>query len=147
MGSKMADSEDYAVNAHAAQMLDELKEELRKSVALVEDYRRQIHQLQSRFEEASQGQEKLELQIQERDGKIDELEVERKELLRQRRELEDTSNAERAFMTEEKKRMVDQERQLRATIQRLKDTVAQKTSRGSSVTDEPKHGGCCASTI
>lgn len=148
MGSKVvSDPDDYAVNAQATQMLDELKEELRRSVALAEDYRRQIHQLQSRFDEASHEQEKLELQLHERDGKIDGLEAERKELLRQRRELEDASNAERAFMAEEKQRMVDQEHQLRSIIQRLKDTLAQRSSRSSPVTEDPKQGDYSTSTM
>ena len=73
--------EEYGINAQATQMLDELKEELRRSVALAEDYRRQIQELQSRLHDASQQQGKLEMQLHEQGERIEALEAERKDLL------------------------------------------------------------------
>jgi chromosome segregation ATPase len=125
----------------AAQMIDELKDQLRKCTAASDEYCRQIHVLRARLDEASQEQSKLEVQLHERDAKIATLEAARRELARQRRDAEQAADAEMQSALRDREEMLEQEQALRSVIQRLKESLAQqKTARSSVDLDEANSG-------
>ena len=134
------DSNEGEMSGDGAQMLDELRQQLRKSLADSETLSRQVQALQTRLEDASREQESLELQIHDKDTKIDGMTNEHRELVKQRRELQDLVEAERGSLVQERERALEQERQSRAVIQRLKESLTQKANRASLEWHEQKSG-------
>lgn len=127
------DDTELDAKAEAATLLEDLKEQLRKAEIACEGYRRQIDVLQNRLDDALKGQEKLEDQMHEVSKVVSGLELEKKDMVRQRRELEALHEAERASMLQDKEQMTAQEQELRFTIQRLKESLSQKDQRKNSL--------------
>ncbi len=138
MTSVYAESNDMTPAAH--QMMEELRDELRKSQAVSGGYARQIEALQVRLEDATHGHNNLEMRLHESYKKVESLVAEQKELVRQRRDLESVLEVERRSMAQEREHSTDQEQQLRAVIARLKETLAQKTARTTYEHQESKAG-------
>jgi predicted nucleic acid-binding Zn-ribbon protein len=96
-----------------------------------EQFQKQAQVLQSRLDEALQEQGKLEDRLHESEERLETLENEKRDALRQKREMEAIYEAERSSMTKEREDMSNREEEMQTIIQRLKDSLA-----GRSNTDE-----------
>lgn len=117
---------DEDARAQNAALIDELKEQLQKAETASEQYRKQLGVLQLRLDEAVNEQGKLEDQGHEKDSKLEALNTEIREHVRQIRDLEQNHEMERNAMLQEKEQQASREEEMQATIQRLKDSLSQK---------------------
>lgn len=120
------DPSEEEARAQNASLIEELREQLQKAETASEQYQKQLGVLQMRLDESVAEQGKLEDQAHERDNKIDTLSGEIREQARQIRDLEQSHELERNAMLQEKEQQTSREEELQATIQRLKESVAQK---------------------
>lgn len=124
-----ADPSEEEARAQNAALIEDLKEQLQKAETASEQYRKQLGVLQMRLDEAVSEQSKLEDQGHERDSKIEALNGEIRDHVRQIRDLEQAHELERNAMLQEKEQQASREEEMQATIQRLKETVSQKDMR------------------
>ncbi|PYI05075.1 M protein, serotype 2.1 precursor [Aspergillus sclerotiicarbonarius CBS 121057] len=127
---------DEEARAQNAALIDDLKEQLQKAETASEQYRKQLGVLQMRLDEAVSEQGKLEDQSHERDGKIEALNGEIREHVRQIRDLEQAHDLERNAMLQEKEQQASREEEMQATIQRLKESLAQKERANAADADK-----------
>ncbi|EER39249.1 conserved hypothetical protein [Histoplasma capsulatum var. duboisii H88] len=120
---------DDDARAQNAALIDELKEQVQKAETVSDQYRKQLGVLQLRLDEAVSEQGRLEEQAHEKDSALGALQAEVKELTRQIRDLEQAHETERIAMAKEKEQQAKREEDLESTIQRLKETIAQKEFR------------------
>ncbi|KAK2744482.1 hypothetical protein FQN55_006809 [Onygenales sp. PD_40] len=120
---------DDDARAQNAALIDELKEQVQKAETVSDQYRKQLGVLQLRLDEAVSEQGRLEEQAHERDSATNALRGEVRELTRQIRDLEQAHETERTAMTQDKELQAKREEDLQSTIQRLKETIAQKEIR------------------
>lgn len=99
-----------------------------------------------RLDEAISEQSKLEDQAHERDSRIEALNNEIRDQGRQIRDLEQNHESERNAMLQEKEQHTSREEEMQATIQRLKDSVAQKDMRMNSEGDRHQVSRSCKTT-
>ena len=116
--------------AEAAAVIDDLRERLQKAEIAAEEAQKQHAVTQARLDETSKEHNSIEESMHEQEERLEQLEVEKKESIRQRREFEAIYEAERAQSMKEKEELQVREEELRDTIQRLKETMAQKEMRG-----------------
>lgn len=116
--------------AETAAVIDDLRERLQKSETSLDESQKQTAVLQARLDEANKEHNTLEESVHEHQERLEELENEKKESVRARRELEAIYEAERAQAMKDKDESHGREDDLRETIQRLKETIAQKDLRG-----------------
>ncbi|KAL4812345.1 hypothetical protein BDW67DRAFT_170256 [Aspergillus spinulosporus] len=131
-----ADPSEEEARAQNAALIEDLKEQLQKAETASEQYRKQLGVLQMRLDEAVTEQAKLEDQSHEKDSKIEALNGEIREHVRQIRDLEQAHELERNAMLQEKEQQASREEEMQATIQRLKEAVAQKDMRISADSDK-----------
>jgi chromosome segregation ATPase len=129
----MAQEDD--ARAESAAIIAELKEQIQKSEAEAEQYRKQLGVLAMKLDEVVTEQTKSEDHAHEKDSIINLLRDEIRELSRQLREMDQTHETERAAMLKEKEAHTSREEELQTTIQRLKETIAQKDLRMNVDTD------------
>ena len=120
------DPSEEEARAQNAALIEDLKEQLQKAETASEQYRKQLGVLQMKLDEAVSEQGKLEDQSHEREGKIEALNGEIREHVRQIRDLEQSHELERNAMLQEKEQQASREEEMQATIQRLKESLAQK---------------------
>ncbi|KAK0108129.1 hypothetical protein ONS95_002951 [Cadophora gregata] len=125
--STTPDADDDA-RAETVAVLDDLKERLRKMEAMSEQYQKQTQVLQSRLDEALQEQGKLEDRLHESDERLESLENEKRDALRQKREMESIYEAERSSMTKEREENSNREEEMQTIIQRLKDSLNSRSN-------------------
>ncbi|THW44260.1 hypothetical protein D6C76_08987 [Aureobasidium pullulans] len=123
--SAMADAK-----AETAAVIDDLRERLQKAELAAEEAQKQNAVTQARLDDANKEHNNIEESVHEQQERLEELENEKKESIRQRREFEAIYEAERAQSMKEKEELQVREEELRETIQRLKETMAQKELRG-----------------
>ncbi|KAJ6028076.1 hypothetical protein N7540_003652 [Penicillium herquei] len=123
------DPSEEEARAQNAALIEELREQLQKAETASEQYQKQLGVLQMRLDEAISEQAKLEDQAHERDSRIETLSSEIRDQGRQIRDLEQNHEMERNAMLQEKEQQISREEELQATIQRLKESVAQKDMR------------------
>jgi len=116
--------------AEAAAVIDDLRERLQKAEVAAEEAQKQHAVTQTRLDETSKEHNSIEESMHEQEERLEQLEIEKKESIRQRREFEAIYEAERAQSMKEKEELQVREEELRDTIQRLKETMAQKEMRG-----------------
>ncbi|KAL5343807.1 hypothetical protein BJX70DRAFT_171 [Aspergillus crustosus] len=131
-----ADPSEEEARAQTAALIDDLKEQLQKAETASEQYRKQLGVLQMRLDESGTEQAKLEDQGHERDSKIESLNGEIRDHVRQIRDLEQAHEQERNAILQEKEQQASREEEMQATIQRLKEVVAQKDMRISADSDK-----------
>ncbi|TGO49801.1 hypothetical protein BOTNAR_0417g00100 [Botryotinia narcissicola] len=119
---------DDDARAENIALLDDLKERLRKTETISEQFQKQAQVLQSRLDEALQDQGKLEDRLHENEEKLETLQNEKRDALRQKREMESIYEAERSSMTKEREEMANREEEMQTIIQRLKDSLSQRSS-------------------
>jgi len=121
------DAEDDT-RAETVALLDDLKERLRKTETISEQFQKQAQVLQSRLDEALQEQGKLEDRLHENEERLETLENDKRDALRQKREMESIYEAERSSMTKEREDMANREEEMQTIIQRLKDSLSQRSN-------------------
>lgn len=119
---------EEAARAETVALLDDLKERLVKAEGASEQYRKQAEILQSKLDEATQEQAKLEEKVHESEEQIEALRNEKREATRQIREMEAIYEAERSSMAKEKEDMANREEEMQTVIQRLKDSLSQRAN-------------------
>ncbi|KAF2834844.1 hypothetical protein M501DRAFT_943336 [Patellaria atrata CBS 101060] len=135
--SSSADDGDEDAREEAAALIQDLKEQLQKVENTSEEYMKQIEVLQARFDDAIKDQAKLEERTHEEEERVESLLNEKKETVRQMRELESIYEAERAATMKEKEEALAREEELHGIIQRLKESLSQREPR-PGVEDEPR---------
>ncbi|PBP19674.1 hypothetical protein BUE80_DR009533 [Diplocarpon rosae] len=119
---------DDDARAETVAALDDLKERLRKTETASEQFQKQAQVLQARLDEALEEQGKLEERLHESDERLEALENEKRDALRQRREMESIYEAERSSMTKEREEMSNREEEMQTIIQRLKDSLNSRSN-------------------
>ncbi|PGH06821.1 hypothetical protein AJ80_08094 [Polytolypa hystricis UAMH7299] len=120
---------DDDARAENAALIEELKEQVQKAESVSDQFRKQLGVLQLRLDEAVAEQGRLEEQAHEKDSSHSALQGEVRELSRQIRDLEQAHETERAAAAKDKEQQATREEELQSTIQRLKETIAQKDLR------------------
>jgi DNA repair exonuclease SbcCD ATPase subunit len=136
-------AEDEDARAETAALIQELKERLQKAEAASEEYAKQVEVLQLRVDDALKEQANLEERVHEEEERTEGLENEKREALRQHRELEGIYEAERAQMMKEKEEAVTREEELHEIIQRLKDGLSQRELRPGNNEEEGRLSRTC----
>ena len=121
-------SEDDA-KAETAAVIDELKNRLLKAETASGEYQRQLAILQMRLDESQDDHGRLEERMHEDNERMQALEKEKGEVLRQNRDVEALLDSERMAMEKENNEHNAREEGLLSTIQRLKETLAQRDMR------------------
>lgn len=114
--------------AETIALLEDLKERLRQAEIKSDQFQKHAEVLQSRLDEAIQEQGKLEDRLHEGEEQLEVLQNEKREDSRQRREMESIYEAERLAMTKEKEDMANREEEMQTVIQRLKDSLNQRSN-------------------
>ena len=121
-------SEDDARIENAA-LIDNLKRSLRNAELVSEDYQRQISILQKNLDDVQQEQGKFEERLHESGRRIEELEIENKDVSRQKRDMENIYESERMAMMRDRDEQMTREAELKSSVQRLKETLAGREMR------------------
>ena len=124
---KPADDDD--AKAELLARLDELQERLQQSDLAYEESQKHGQVLQIKLDEALKEQTILEDSVHEHGERVEELENEKKESLRARRELEQIYEAERVQAMNEKEAVVAREEEMQGAMQRIKETLTQREMR------------------
>lgn len=129
---KPAQDNDTAAEDVRAEMqakLDELNERLHQAETSYDSSQKLAAVLQVKLDEALKDQGTLEEQFHEHTERIEELENEKKESLRARRELEQIYEAERVASMKEKEVVQTREDEMQSSLQRMKEALAQREMR------------------
>ncbi|KAL0257824.1 hypothetical protein SLS55_006989 [Diplodia seriata] len=132
-------SAEEDAKAETAALIKELKEQLQKAETSGEEFKKQVEVLKTRLDDALKDQAKLEERTHEEEERVEILENEKRETVRQRRELEAIYEAERAAAMKEKEQAQAREDELQEVIQRLKDTMAEREREGVSAVEERRN--------
>ncbi|KAI9675592.1 MAG: hypothetical protein M1817_000958 [Caeruleum heppii] len=127
-----SDHEEEDARAETAALIEDLKAQVRRAETVSENYLRQLNTLQARLDEAQHEQSKLEDRLHENDGRIQGLETTRREMAREKKEMEQIYEAERLSLTQDRDEMVERESGLHSTIQRLKDALRESRANGDA---------------
>ncbi|KAF2147073.1 uncharacterized protein K452DRAFT_293555 [Aplosporella prunicola CBS 121167] len=124
------EEEEKAKAEETAALIKDLRDQLQKAESASDDYQKQVEVLKTRLDDALNDQAKLEERSHEAEERVDELENEKRETARQRRDLDAIYEAERAAAIKEKEQAQAREDELHEVIQRLKDTMAEREQEG-----------------
>lgn len=125
------DPSEEDARAENVSIMDELTSQVRKAETAAEEYQRQLNILQTRLDDSISYQAKLEDQVVEAKGKIEELDKDFASESRQRREMEDCFEAERAAFISDISEQKAREAELESTILRLKESLSQRELRAA----------------
>lgn len=120
-------SED--IKAEMQARLDELQEKLQQTEHSWEDSQKQAAILQAKLDEARKEQGILEESVHEHTERVEELENEKRESVRARREFEQIYETERVSAMREREEAQLREDEMRTSLQRMKETLAQREMR------------------
>jgi hypothetical protein len=120
---------DNDSRAEHAQLVEELKQQVQKAETASEQYRKETDMLQMRLNEVLGERDGLENQISQMDAEAEAVHAEAKDILRQKKDLEQAHNAEKALMLKERETQLNTEQELQGVIQRLNETMKQKEMR------------------
>ncbi|KAI5364175.1 hypothetical protein Slin14017_G061390 [Septoria linicola] len=115
--------------AELAARMDELQQKLQEAERACEESQKQAAVLQVKLDEARHEQGMLEESVHEHTERINDLENEKKESLRARREMEQIYESEKEAAMREKEEAVTREEEMQAALQRMKETLAQREMR------------------
>lgn len=99
-----------------------MRERLQKAELAAEENMKQAHILQARLDDTNAEHTKLEESVHEYQEKMEELENEKKENVRKRREIESIYETDQANAIKEREDAQIREEELRKTIQRMKES-------------------------
>lgn len=129
-GKAIADSAaEEDAKAEVAARMDELQERLQEAERACEESQKQAAVLQLKLDEAHKEQGMLEDSVHEHTERVNDLELEKKESLRARREMEQIYESEKEAAMKEKEEAVTREEEMRVAMQRMKETLAQREMR------------------
>lgn len=128
---------DEDAKAEMQARMDELQERLQQVELSYEESQKQATVLQVKLDEARKEQGLLEESVHEHTERINDLEGEKKESLRARREMEQIYESERAAAIKEKEEATAREEEMHHALQRMKETLAQREMR-AGLEDERK---------
>ncbi|KAF2863061.1 hypothetical protein K470DRAFT_255562 [Piedraia hortae CBS 480.64] len=111
--------------------LEELQEKLQQAELATEASGKQVSRLQNKLDDANKELAHVEERAHEQSEKLEELELERKESVRARRELEQIYETERAQAMKQKEEALQREEELQAAMRRLQDSAAQRGLRNA----------------
>ncbi|KAK4556190.1 hypothetical protein LTR86_006887 [Recurvomyces mirabilis] len=120
--------------------LDDLAERLQAADQALADSQKQASVLQMKLDDALREQGMLEEHVHEHTERIEELEVERKESLRAKREFEQIYEDERVAAMREREEAGRREEEMQSSIQRMKGNMAQREMRAGLVDEERRPG-------
>ena len=129
--SESDETVDDETRAANIALLDELREHSRKAESAKDDLQRHLDLLQARYDESQSLQTRLEERLHEQEAKVEELETDKVQAARQLRDMETLYESERGALFKEKEEQAQREEALEDTVQRLKDSLAQRETRGS----------------
>jgi hypothetical protein len=135
---KSVDS-SYDENSRAdhAQLVDELKLQVQRAEIASEQYQKEVEVLQLRLHEAVGERNNLEAHISQKDVEVANVQTEAMDILRQKKELEQSHHAEKEMMLKEREHQVNKEQELQNIIQRLNETIRQKEMRAHVEGERP----------
>jgi hypothetical protein len=119
--------------------IDELQERLQQVELTYEESQKQSTVLQVKLDEALKEQGLLEENVHEHTERINDLESEKKESVRARREMEQIYESERAAALKEKEEAAIREEEMQLSMQRLKESLAQREMRAGLDEDRKPH--------
>ena len=122
-------SYDDDSRAEHAQLVDDLKQQVQRAEIASEQYQKQLELMQMRLDEIAKERESLENQISEKDIEAEAVRAETKDIMRQKKELEQNHNSEKAVMLKERDNHMNKEQELQGIIQQLNETIKQKEMR------------------
>ena len=117
---------DDEARAENIALLEELRSRVQKAETASEEYQKQLNLMQARLEESQQAHGQLEDQLHEKNLREEELETEKAQAARQKREVETIYESERTALLKEKAEQTVREEEMKGTIQRLKESLAQR---------------------
>ncbi|KAK5158555.1 hypothetical protein LTS14_003575 [Recurvomyces mirabilis] len=120
--------------------MDELAERLQAADQALTDSQKQASVLRMKLDDALREQGMLEEHVHEHTERIEELEVERKESLRAKREFEQIYEDERVAAMREKEEAGRRADEMQSSIQRMKENMAQREMRAGLVDEERRPG-------
>ena len=123
------DASDDDIRVENASLMEELKNRLLKAETASEEYQRQLNLLQARLDDSLLGHGKLEDELHENGAKIEELEAEKLQMIRQKRDMEDLFESERMAMAQVTTEQKVKEEEQQLIVRRLKETLAQREIR------------------
>lgn len=109
--------------------MEELQEQLRQAEENSAEVQKQAAVLQVKLDEALKEQGNMEENMHEHTERINDLENDKKESLRARREMEQIYESERAAFMKEREETQTKEEEMQASMQRMKETLAQREMR------------------
>lgn len=121
----------------------DLKERLEEAELTIQEVKRQNEVLQARFDDATKDQAEMEEKLHEEEEKQEQLNNEKRELFKQKRELENIYEEERAAFMKDRDAANSREEELQNVIQRLKDSLSQKDAPryGAALDPDPQRNG------
>jgi len=128
-GSDDGGGTDDDGRAQTAAAVEELQERLKQAENATEAFQKQNDILQTRLDDAMNDQAKLEDDFNELNERVEELDTQNKESLRQKRELEGIYEADRANAIKEREAALSREEELQESIQGLRESIAQRGLR------------------
>jgi septal ring factor EnvC (AmiA/AmiB activator) len=137
-GGWSADSSvDEDSRAEHAQLVEELKHHVKKAELASEQYQKEMEILQMRLDEVMGERNNLEEQISQKDAEAEAVHAETKDIMRQKKELEQAHKTEKALMLKEREEQIHKEKELQSVVQRLNETMRQKEMRSFVEGDRP----------
>ncbi|KAF2211259.1 hypothetical protein CERZMDRAFT_28815, partial [Cercospora zeae-maydis SCOH1-5] len=120
---------DEDAKAELFAKMEDLQQKLQEAERACEESHKQAAVLQVKLDEAHKEQGMLEETVHEHTERINDLENEKKESLRARREIEQIYESEKEAAMKEKEEAAKREEEMQAALQRMKETLAQREMR------------------
>lgn len=120
---------DNEAKAELQVKMEELQEQLRQAEENSAEVQKQAAVLQVKLDEALKETSMLEEHVHEHTERINDLENEKKESLRARREMEQIYESERVAFMKEREETQTKEEEMQASLQRMKEALAQREMR------------------
>lgn len=123
------DPAEEDAKAEMQSKLEDLQQKLQQAELSFEESQKKATVLQVKLDEALKEQGVLEEHVHEHIERINDLENEKKESLRARREMEQIYESERVAAMKEKEEATNREEEMQQAMQRMKETLAQREMR------------------
>jgi hypothetical protein len=107
-------------------LVAELKDQLQRAEAASDQYQKQLEILKIRLDDVLVDQTKLEEKEHQRDEEIQSLKNELKDFAKQKKEMEQLHDSEKAVILKERDEQATKEEELQAVIRRLNETLKQR---------------------
>ena len=143
--SALDDDAEQDARAETLALVEDLKERLKKAEEASEEYCKQVEVIQARLNESHKEQGNLEEKAHEDEERLEGLANEKRELTKQKRELESIYEAERASWMREKDEASLREEELQKSLQRVKENMVVRDVRSLDVEGRPGLSRTCAS--